>query len=795
MLAPLSRLKKYVDINMPVDQLVSTMIMSGTAVEGYEKVSPEISGVVVGRVLSVQKHTNADSLFVCQVDVGDKQLQICTAAKNLYPGALVPVATNGAHLAEGLKIKSTKMRGEASEGMFCSYQELGLPHEMYPTAAEDGIMIFNEEYPLGSDVNDIFGLNDIVIDFDILSNRPDCQSVYGVSREVSAALHAPHRDAKPEVKTCGGNVNDYIQVEVHNSELCPRFTCRIVKNVKIGPSPMWLRKALFAVGIRPINNVVDVTNYIMSEFGQPMHAYDLSDVRGAKIIVRNAKAGEVLRTLDGKDRELDPSMLVIADGEGVTGLAGVMGGENSEIKDTTTTVALEAASFDFASVRVTARKLGMRTDASSLFEKGVNAAMVGACMDHAAALIAELGCGEIVEGMIDLYPHPVSPVEIRAQAGKLHTLMGVDVPVEEMVKILNDLHIQTHAEGDTIVAVSPIYRTDISTPADLAEEVLRMYGYDKLPSVLMEGKTMSGAIGEKHAFQYGLRELLTGAGYSEAMTYSFVSPKVYDAVKLSSDDPRRSCAKILNPLGEDYSVMRTTLVPSMLQVLATNYSRKLESCRMFEMAPVFKPHQVPITELPDEISSLCLGAYGPEVDFFTIKGIMELIFRQYRIAVTLERSDEPFLHPGRSARVLLDGEPIGDFGQVHPDVCKNYKLGECMVGQLNLKKIMEAAHPLEQAKAPAKYQAVIRDIALVMDEATPAGDVMNTIKMACGKLFDTVSLFDVYRGKGIDEGKKSVAYKFSLQAGDRTLTDEEINKVWNKVLVLCERNHGAVLRG
>lgn len=795
MLAPLSWLRDYNEINLPVDQLVKTMILSGTAVEGYEQFGAEIENVVVGKVLKIEKHPDADHLFVCQVDIGEKQLQICTAAKNLYPGALVPVALHGARLAGGIKIKNTKMRGLASEGMFCSYEELGVPHEVYPAAASDGILIFEEDYPLGTDVKTIFNLDDILIDFDILSNRPDCQSIIGVSREIAAALGGTVAEQIPIVnQPAQGDVHQYIQVRVNNQQLCPRFCGKIVKNVKVGPSPLWLRNRLNEVGIRPINNIVDITNYVMVEYGQPMHAYDLTDIRGGQIIVRNAQAGETIRTLDGKDRALEESMLVIADAQGATGVAGIMGGENSEIKETTTTIFLEAACFDFASVRVSAKKLSMRTAASALFEKGVNPITPPLGIARAVELIEQLGAGEAVGGMIDVCAGICPPQTVTAPIDKLYTLMGVECPVDQMLDILNRLNIRAHQEGSNIVAVGPAYRSDIHTPADLAEEILRMVGYDKLPSTKFKSSIHPGAIGDKFEFQYRLRDLFAGAGFLEAMTYSFISPKAYDSIGLDAQDSRRASARILNPLGEDYSIMRTTLIPSMLQTLSTNYTRKIPVCSFFELAPIYLPRQVPITELPDEVPQLALGMYGPQVDFFSIKGVVELLMQQMNIRCTYQRVSQPYLHPGRAAQVLCGDTVIGEFGQVHPDVAKAYKLGTAYVGQIDLRVVKALAKSLDEAQTPPRFPAVTRDIALLMPEDVPVGNCMDTIAKACGKLLDEISVFDVYRGKGVAAGEKSVAYTFSLRAPDRTLTDEEVSKVFDKVLDACQREHGATLR-
>jgi len=796
MLAPIRWLERFLDITMPIDQFVSKMIMSGIGIEGYSEVAPEISNVAVGKILSVEKHPNADALVVCQVEVGgERPLQICTAAKNVFPGALVPVALNGAHLAGDIKIKTTKMRGEASEGMFCSYEELGIPQEMYPSAPSDGILIFEEDYAPGTDVKSIFGLDDIVIDFDILSNRPDCQSIYGVAREISCALGVPLKKPALDFATVGGSVHDYISVVDENEVLCPRFCGAIVKDITIAPSPMWMRNLLHACGLRPINNIVDITNFIMKECGQPMHSYDLGDIRGSKIIVRNAKEGEVLRTLDGKDRVLTTSMLAICDGEGVTGLAGIMGGENSEIKPTTTTVFFEAASFDFASVRTTARKLGMRTDASSLFEKGVNAACVMDNLCRALNLVGELGAGQIVDGMIDIYPQPKVRKEIVSDIAYLHRLMGVDVPADTMVDILNRLGIDSRAEGDTIVSLAPLHRDDLELPADIAEEVLRIYGFDKLPSTLPVSAMHPGDLGEKFTREYALRSLLTGAGFCEAMTYSFTSPSVFNKIGLAEDDPRRNYIAISNPLGEDYSVMRTTAIPAMLQSLSNNYTRGVAEAALFEQAKIYIAKALPLTELPDERPMLTLGAYGGDWDFYALKGVIELFFAAHGIkGISYVRANETYLHPGRSAYIMMGETCLGELGQVHPDVADRYSLGVSYVAQLDLGKIYAAESALEEAKMPPKFPAVSRDLAFLMDADVPAGDVLAAIQKACGKLYESASIFDIYQGKGVPEGQKSVAYTFAIRASDRTLTEDEVTKVVNKILKAAKDGFNAVLR-
>ncbi len=797
MLVPLSWLKRYVKIDLSLEEFVRRMIMSGTAVEGYEDLGAQVTNVVVGKILSIVPHPNSDHLNICQVDVGQEApIQIVTGADNMSEGDCVPVALHDSHLPGGVHIKKGKLRGEVSNGMMCSGEELGVPADVYPSNTEHGLLILQGELTPGQDIRPVLGLDDAVIDFEILANRPDCLSVLGLAHEAAVAAGHPVEEPEKSYTAAGGDIGDLVSVQVEDTALCPRYCAAAVKNIKIEPSPLWMRQALHKAGVRPINNIVDITNFVMLEMGQPMHAFDLNSVRGRRIIVRRAQPDEQMMTLDGKDRKLTESMLVIADAEGATGLAGIMGGQESEITDNTQLVLFESACFDRANIRQSGRALGMRTEAQGRFERGVNVRLCREALERALHLVEELGAGEIVEGIIDLYPNQEPLPTVEAEIPYLHTLMGIQVPAQKMVEILDSLGIKTIQKGDSLLCQSPLWRQDIACGADIAEEVLRIYGYDHIPSTLIRGEAMAGHNSAHQKRDAALRRLLCGMGAYEALTYSFISPKWYDALNLSADDPLRLSAQLLNPLGEDYSVMRTTLIPSMLGTLATNLSRGNANAAFFEIGKRFLPKSLPLTELPEERPVLCLGLYGENATFYTLKGMVEALFKAFGIQdAAWQRAQAPYLHPGRGAEALFGKRSLGVLGEVHPDVAENFKIkSRVYVAEIDWDVLDAVATEVGQAKEMPKFPAVQRDFAFVMKEEVPVGDVMRTMRRAAGALCEEVKLFDVYRGVPILPGEKSVALSIALRAADHTLTEEEIGKVSAKIVDAVSTNYGAQLR-
>ena len=796
MKAPMKWLKEYVDINMPAEEYASRMVMTGTAVEGVEKTGGQFDKVVVGRVLTCVDHPNSDHLHICTVDVGGEEpLQIVCGAPNVHAEMNVAVALDGAHLPGGVKIKKGKMRGEVSMGMLCSGPELDVPAGLYPHIGDAGIIEITEDVKPGTDVKAVFGLGDDIVDFEILANRPDCLSVWGLARESSAVLE--EHFVMPEIaveETGSGTFDDYAKVEVRDEELCPRYCARIITDVKIGPSPMWMREYLYGAGIRPINNIVDITNFVMLETGHPMHAFDLSKVKDQTIVVRRANPGETLTTLDGKTHQLDETMLVIADKQNATGLAGIMGGEESEIVDDTASVLFECAAFERANNRVTARKLGIRTESSGRFEKGVCPATAMEALERACMLVNMLECGKVVPGCYDNYPNPKEPVEIEASVSRICRRIGVDVPGEVMEDILNRLYIDTTVAGDTLHCEVPAFRQDMEGEADVSEEVLRMYGYDHIPSTLMNATTMAGRQDEKTVFNNRVKDALVGMGLYEILNYSFISPRWLDHLGLDENDPRRNVVKLRNPLGEDTSVMRTTLVPSMLNTVAANLNRNIPGGMLFELSKVFVPAEK-AGELPAEKTALCIAAYGEGVDFYTVKNIVTWLLAKFGVQASIAAGGDSYYHPGRKAIMAVGSTRLAALGEIHPDVAEAFDIkGRVVVAEVDL----DALRPLEKdfydIKPLPKFPAVSRDIAVVVDEAVGAGTMMDAIRAAAGKLLEDAKLFDIYRGEKLGAQRKSVAFAITLRAPDRTLTDEEINAAMEKVLKALSEKFGAELR-
>ena len=792
---PMRWLNEYTKIEMPAEEYAKRMIMTGTAVEGWENTA-RFTNVVVGKVITCEMHPDSDHLHVCMVDVGQAEpLQIVCGAPNVAAGQLVCCALEGASLPGGT-IKRGKIRGVESCGMLCSGPELDVPESLYPHCGDKGIIVLNEDYPLGMPASEVFGLGDDVIEYEILANRPDCLSVWGIARESASVLD--EHFVLPEIsfsETGKGTFDDYAKVRVEEETLCPRYCARIITNVKIGPSPKWMREYLHGAGMRSINNIVDITNFVMLETGHPMHAFDLSKVRDNTIVVRRAHEGEILKTLDGKEHTLSSEMLVIADNEAATGLAGIMGGEESEIVSDTASVLFECAQFERGNNRVTARTLGIRTESSGRFEKGVCAETCMEALNRACMLVEMLGCGEIVPGAFDHYPNPAPQKVITADANRIRARIGVDVPTEKMEDILLSLNIDTETDGDTLTCTVPAYRQDIEGEADLSEEVLRMYGYEHIPSTLMSGETMPGFRNEAQSFNMGIKKTLVGMGFFEAQSFSFISPTWLQKLGLREDDSRLNCVRIRNPLGEDTSVMRTTLVPSMLNSLSLNMNRGNVSARLMEVSPVFVPGGE--GELPEEHPWLIVGMYGEGADFYELKRVVMCLCACYGLKPDVQPGGDGYYHPGRKAELSVRGGSVklGQIGEIHPTIARNFDLSErAYVAQIDVKALKACRVEMGAIKPLPKFPAVSRDIALVVDDAVGAGTLLGTIEKAAGKLCESVKLFDVYKGERLGKDKKSLAYTVTLRSPDHTLTDAEINAAMEKVLSQAEKLHGAVIR-
>ena len=785
-------LGEYTTIGAPDKEYCDAMTMSGSKVEGWEVTGSEISRVVVGRVISMERHTNSDHMWVCKIDVGgERELQIVTGAQNVNIGDLVPVALDGSTLPGGKEIRTGKLRGELSEGMLCSLGELGLEQRDFPYAIEDGIFILEEDCLPGDDIREVCGLNDSVVEFEITNNRPDCLSVRGLARESACTFHTPLTFAEPTVTAGHGDIHEKLSVEIKDAELCPRYTARMVKNIKIAPSPKWMRRRLRASGVRPINNIVDITNYVMLEYGQPMHAFDYACLHDGKIIVRRAEEGESLRTLDGNDHALTPGMLVIADPEGPVALAGVMGGANSEITDETTTIVFESANFLGHSIRKTAIALGMRTDASGRFEKGLDLFATVPAVDRACELVEMLGAGEVFDGTIDVLAKEPETTFIELDDKRINALLGTDIPRKFMADTLTSLGFELN--GNTLTV--PSWRGDCTMLADIAEECARFWGYDKIEATDIRGAATQGGYSEKTLFVRKLGTACRAMGYTEVVTYSFVSPSSLDKIKVSADSPLRDNYRILNPLGEDTSVMRTTALPSMLGVLSTNLSRRNMEAKLYEMATVYKKQ--PGKMLADERTVLTLGAYGGDVDFFALKGAVEALLCAARtpdVRFTADTETAAF-HPGRCAAVWSGDTRLGTLGQIHPDVCAAYGLdGATYCAEIDVVLLhdLEGAEPV-YTPLP-RFPAITRDIAVVCDAAVPVGELTECIRKAEKNVLRGVKLFDVYTGVGIPEGKKSVAFSLTLRSDDGTLTDDHAEEAVRAVLDALRENFGAVIR-
>ena len=785
--------EEFVDLSAYSDkEYVEKLTVFGQKVETYERMDAQIQNVVVGKVVSITRHTNSDHMWICQVDVGQEEpVQIVTGAQNVKEGDLVPAALHNSYLPGGIHITKGKLRGEKSNGMLCSLKELNLTLGDFPYAIEDGIWIIEEDCKPGDDINKVIGNDDTVVEFEITNNRPDCYSVIGLARESAAAFGMTMKHHEPVVKgSDAGSMYEMLDVEVPASDLCNRYTARMVANVKIGPSPKWLRERLRANGIRSINNIVDITNYVMLEYGQPMHAFDYRYVGSGKIVVRESEEGETLTTLDGNVRNLKPGMLVIADEEKPIGLAGIMGGLNSEILDDTTTVVFESANFNGTSIRQTALALGMRTESSGKFEKNLDPMMTLPAVQRACELVEMLQCGDVMDGIIDIIHYVPQPKTMELEPEKINALLGTNISEEDMVKYLQLLEIGV--EGRTLHI--PSFRPDLNLMADIAEEVGRSYGYNEIPTTDLKMST-KGGYSPFMKFESKGGQLCRSLGYSEIITYSFVSPAIFDLIRIPADSSLRNALKIQNPLGEDTSIMRTIALPSMLDILSRNNAYHNKSVKLYEMAKIYLPVEGQV--LPEEPKMLVLGTYGAGETFFSLKGELEAVFAGLRLkkASYTAVKDNPSYHPGRCAKVTIDGIDVGYIGQVHPLVAKNYGMDmEVYCAEISLSKLFEVRLPDATYTALPKYPSVWRDLALVCDEAVTVAQAEDVITASGGKLLRSVKLFDIYRGTGIAEGKKSMAFSLELRADDRTLTDADSEQVFGKVLTALAEKLGANLR-
>lgn len=752
-----------------------------------------VQNVVAGKVLTCEDHPDSDHLHVCTVDAGTGEiLQIVCGAPNVKAGIIVPTALVGATLPDG-KIKKGKLRGVESFGMLCSHDELGITEDMLGYEPEYGILILPDDTPVGKDIRDIFGMNETVVEFEITSNRPDCFSIIGLARETAATFDK--KFTIPEVKfTEGGeNIADTISVDVLDKDKCQRYCARMVKNVKIGPSPSWMQKRLRACGVRPINNIVDITNYVLLEYGQPMHAFDLRDLEDNKIIVRRAENGEVIKTLDEQDRTLTNDDLVIADGKKAVAIAGVMGGFNSEVKDDTTTVIFESATFEASSVRLTAQRVGLRTEASSRYEKGLDYNNTVPAVERACQLVEELGCGENTSGMIDVMGNVTDMKTLPFRPEKINAFLGTNISTEQMVKYFDALEIKTYLDKMTVTP--PSFRPDLEGEADIAEEVARFCGYDKIPVTLLSGEATCGKKTNRQAAQDDINKILTALGMYEIYTYTFTSPSVFDKLSVPADSKLRNAVKISNPLGEDTSIMRTTTIASMLDILSRNYNYRNAAARLFEIGKIFTPTEE--GKLPDEPLKITIGIYGDKADFYDIKGICEEMFRSLNVQnVKYEAvTDNPTFHPGRCAKISAGGKTLGLIGEIHPAVGRKYGIETPVyIGELDFENVFLNIGTDVKFKELPKYPAVTRDIAMLVDKTVPVADIEEVVKKASGKLLESINLFDVYEGEQIPEGKKSVAYSAVYRALDRSLTGDEVQKVFDKVLKNLENQLGAQLR-
>ena len=803
----LSWIKAYVPGLTCTDQeYCDRMTLTGTKVEGFERLDKNLEKIVVGQIEKIEKHPDADKLIVCQVNIGSEVIQIVTGAPNVKVGDKVPVVLDGGKVAgghdggplpeDGIAIKAGKLRGVPSNGMMCSIEELGSSKDMYPDAPDNGIYIFPDSVKVGDDAIEVLGLHDTVFEYEITSNRVDCYSILGIAREAAATFDKPFVPPVVEVKEAGDDVNNYIKVSIEDTDLCTRYCARVCRNIKIGPSPEWMQRRLAASGIRPINNLVDITNYVMEEYGQPMHAYDLSTIAGGQIIVRRAKDGDEFVTLDGQTRKLDNNVLMICDAEKEIGVAGIMGGENSMITDEVKTVLFEAATFNGPNIRKSAKRLGLRTEASGIFEKGLDPANAKAAIDRACQLIVELGCGEVVSGTVE-EGLPIKPLRVLPfEPAKYNALLGTSVTEEQMLSIFKKLEVEVRDGKDGKELVIPSFRQDLAGRADMAEEVARFFGYDKIPTTLPKGETTTGKLSFKLRIEQKARDIAEYCGFSQGMTYSFESPKVFNKLLLDADDKARAAITIANPLGEDFSIMRTLSLNGMLTSLSTNYNRRNKNVRLYELGNIYLAKSLPLTEQPEERMQFTLGMYG-DGDFYSLKGVVEEFFdcigMKKRIVYD-PKAGKNFLHPGRQAKIVYEGEELGYIGEVHPAVCDNYAIGtRAYVAVIDIMNVLDFATFNRKYEGIAKYPAVTRDISLEVPKSVLAGDIEGVIAQRGGKILESYQLFDLYEGDQIKDGYKSMAYSVTFRAKDRTLEESDVAGAMKKILNGLEQL-GATLR-
>ncbi|MCD8120961.1 MAG: phenylalanine--tRNA ligase subunit beta [Clostridiales bacterium] len=790
----LSWIKAYVpDLDVTAQEYTDAMTLTGTKVEGYTCLDKNLEKIVVGQILKIEKHPDADKLIVCQVDIGTETIQIVTGAPNVQEGDKVPVVLDGGKVAgghdggplpeDGIRIKTGKLRGIESHGMMCSIEELGSNRDMYPLAPENGIYILPKDTEVGADAIEVLGMHDVVFEYEITSNRVDCYSVIGIAREAAATFGREFH--LPVVKETGNeeDVHDYLTVEVENTELCPRYTARMVKNIRLAPSPEWMQRRLAASGIRPINNIVDITNYVMEEYGQPMHAYDYDQIAGHKIVVKCAQDGDTFETLDGQERRLDHTILMINDGEKEVGIGGIMGGENSKITDDVKTMVFEAANFDGTNIRLSAKKVGLRTDASGKFEKGLDPNNAAEAINRACELIEELDAGDVIGGMIDIYPVKREESRVKFEPERINAILGTNISAGEMKSYFAKLELGFDEETQEVIA--PTFRQDIHCTADLAEEVARFFGYDKIPMTLPSGEATMGKLPLKLRVEEIAREVAEFSGFSQGMTYSFESPKVFDRLLIAPDSPLRQAVVISNPLGEDFSIMRTSPLNGLLTSLSTNYNRRNKNVRLYELANIYLPKSLPLTELPDERMQLALGFYG-EGDFFHMKGVVEELFGKLGMDEKIHyepECDHPYLHPGRKADIIYGKKIVGYLGEVHPEVADNYKLGErTYIAVLDMPTLETFADFDIKYTGIARYPATTRDISMVVPKGILVGQIEDMLAQRGGKILESYQLFDIYEGAQILAGHKSVAYSITFRAKDHTLTDDEVNAAMKKIL-------------
>lgn len=792
MLVPIKWLKDYVDINVDANTFADAMTMSGSKVEAVEEMGKEIQNVLVGKILKVEKHPDADKLVITQIDIGSEVIQIVTGANNIKEGDYIPVAISGSSLPGGIKIKKGKLRGIESNGMLCSAQELGIPLEGLSEELLHGIYILDREYPLGKDIKEVLGLNDAVIEFEITNNRPDCLSIIGIAREAAATLKEKLNYPEIDVKENDESISSYVAIDVDNGELCQRFSARAVKNVKIQPSPSWMQDRLLKAGVRPINNIVDITNYVMLEMGQPMHAYDLDKLGGRKIIVRNAVEGEKITTLDEVERTLSSSMLVIADKDRAISIAGIMGSSNSEIDENTKNIVFESATFERINIRMSSKKLGLRSEASGRFEKGVDTELTIKALERACHLVQLLGAGEIVGDKIDLYSKPKQNRKLQIDPDRVRRFVGADISGDAMKEYLESLEFSVDSSFYVTV---PTFRDDVEREADVIEEITRIYGYENIPSKLMDTTFTQGGKSYKQKLIDKAKNNIVAQGLYEIYTYSFVSPGVFNKINLKAESCLRNAIKLINPLGEEQSIMRTTIIPNVMEVIARNYNRKIEAGKFFELSKVYLTETLPLKDMADEREVLTIGMYG-NVDFFDLKGVVENLMEEMNIQnYRIFSSNHDSLHPGRTAELIINNKRIGWLGEVHPDVLDNYNIPvDVYIAELNFDEIANQSNAEIKYMQLPKYPSVSRDIAIVVNEEITAGQIEEIIRNKGGKTIEDVRLFDLYRGSQIEKGYKSMAYAITYRSDEKTLTEEDVSKVHNKILNSLASQVGAILR-